>query len=199
MWVGGRLAGALKNKVNYFGTDPNYLLVDKLKEFAKDYQKINWTKSGVDIRCQGSEKFIPEWEGKIGLAFSSPPYFLLEDYKIGDQSYKSGITTYDMWLNDYLKPTMQNIYKYLTIDGYFVINIKDFDKYALEKDTVRIAQECGFELYKIEELSQSTRVSGNVANSETQLVDVDESVYVFIKQGVTPKECHPVQLSLFDM
>ena len=34
---GARLTGALKNKVNYFGTDPNYLLVDRLKQLASDW------------------------------------------------------------------------------------------------------------------------------------------------------------------
>lgn len=110
---GDRLLGALKNKVNYIGTDPNYLLVDRLKQMVKDYKKVNNLDKGLfQIKAQGSEIFMPEWENKIGLAFSSPPYFYLEDYKIGNQSWKPE-TTYEQWKENYLRPTIKNIYKYL--------------------------------------------------------------------------------------
>lgn len=86
---GDRLMGALKNKCNYLGTDPNYMLCDRLKKLAVDYKETNELNRGIiQIRCQGSEEFVPEWENKVGLAFSSPPYFYLEDYKIGNQSFK---------------------------------------------------------------------------------------------------------------
>lgn len=194
---GARLTGALKNKVNYFGTDPNYLLCDRLNQYANDYKSTNKTNSIVKIWCQGSEKFIPELKNTIGLAFSSPPYFLLEDYKIGEQSYKSG-TSYECWKQNYYKPTIKNIFEYLTDDGYLIINIKDFDKYSLEQDTINIAQECGFELYKVEKLSQVARASGSISGTGNTAVDVDENIYVFCKNGKTPKICYNQQLSLFE-
>ena len=197
---GGRLAGALKNKVNYYGTDPNYLLCDKLAEFANDYkttQFVGLNPTATHIKCQGSEKFIPEWENKMGLAFSSPPYFLLEDYRIGEQSYTSGVTNYQMWINDYLKPTFENIYKYLIQDGFFIINIKDFDKYELEKDSVETAEKCGFYLYTKETLSNNKR-NASVGNGEFVTVDNDETIYVFCKKGFSPKEKIVVQTNLFD-
>lgn len=197
---GARLAGALKARINYFGTDPNYKLVPRLKAFADDYTALLRTNSTVDIRCQGSEEFVPEWEAKIGLAFSSPPYFLVEDYKTGNQSYKTGKTTYQQWLNDYLEPTIQNIYKYLIEDGYFLCNIKDFKKYTMETDVVRLAEKNGFELYKTETLKQIQRISGwNDIEEEKTMLDINEKIFVFIKKGATPKQCHPVQISLFDL
>jgi len=81
---GARLTAALKHKVNYYGIDPNDKLVEKLNELVTDWRNNIGNNSIVDIRMQGSESFIPEWEGKMGLAFSSPPYFDLEDYKIGN-------------------------------------------------------------------------------------------------------------------
>ena len=195
---GGRLAGALKNRVNYFGTDPNYLLVDKLKEFSADYKKSQNSKTKVDIRCTGSEIFHSDWEGKMGLAFSSPPYFLLEDYKIGNQSYRDG-TTYKDWLNKYLYPTMKNIKKYLIDDGFFIVNIKDFDKYALEADTIRCAEFAGFYLWGIEELKQGERCGGDVKSDECRMVDVNEKIYVFAKKGFNPKTVKVEQQSIFDL
>ena len=119
---GSRLTSALKNKVNYFGTDPNYLLTEKLVQLGNDYKNTLNQETIVDIRTQGSEIFVPEWENTIGVAFSSPPYYCLEDYKIGNQSYKEGIT-YNQWKENYLVPTIKNIYKYLIPAGFFIINI----------------------------------------------------------------------------
>lgn len=39
-----------------------------------------------------------------------------------------------------MRPTIANINKYLIDDGYFIINVKNFDKYKLEEDILRIAK-----------------------------------------------------------
>lgn len=81
---GVRLLSAMRNNVNYFGTDPNHELYERLLELEKDYKSVAmFSNSTVDIRNTGSEVFHEDWKNKIGLAFSSPPYFLLEDYKTG--------------------------------------------------------------------------------------------------------------------
>ena len=121
---GSRLLGALKYNLNYYGTDPNDLLCSRLEQMTKDYKSIIKRTNIIDIRSQGSEIFVPEWENTIGLAFSSPPYFSLEDYKIGDQSWKEGVT-YNEWLNNYMYPTLNNCIKYLINGGLLAINVKD--------------------------------------------------------------------------
>jgi len=80
---GVRLLCAMSEKVNYFGTDPNYLLTDQLNLLVSDYKANIGLTTLTDIRTQGSQEFIPEWENTMGLAFSSPPYFDLEDYVVG--------------------------------------------------------------------------------------------------------------------
>lgn len=192
---GARLTSSLKNKVNYYGTDPNYLLVEKLKEFVNDWEQITKTKPKVDIKCQGSEELVEEWKNKMGLCFTSPPYFYLEDYKIGNQSYKKG-TTYQEWKDNYLRPTIMNCYKYLINEGYLVINIKDFDKFELEKDTRKICEECGFVYVENFELNNISRVK-----STGDFNDTNENIMVFMKCGF--EHLHkpyfkPQQLNLFD-
>ena len=81
---GVRLISALVKGVNYYGTDPNFELTERLNQLGKDYNKVNGTNNMFKILTQGSEKFIPELENKIGLAFSSPPYFKLEMYNVGE-------------------------------------------------------------------------------------------------------------------
>jgi len=80
---GVRLICAMTSGINYYGTDPNYLLTERLEQLTHDYSENVGLNASVDIKTQGSEIFIPEWENKMGLAFSSPPYFDLEDYVIG--------------------------------------------------------------------------------------------------------------------
>ena len=154
---GARLFSSMKNNVNYYGTDPNYLLIEKLQEFANDFEsQAGFFFPKVSLRCSGSEVLQEDLINKIGVVFTSPPYFLLEDYKIGNQSANQN-TNYDDWLENYLRPTFKNIYKYLVKDGNCLINIADYKKFTLVDDTIRIAEECGFKLVATENLSLVNR------------------------------------------
>ena len=169
---GVRLLSSLRNNINYYGTDPNYLLTHRLNEMGKSYNKINKTNRKFNIYTQGSEVFIPELENKIGLCFSSPPYFGLEDYKIGNQSYTNGIT-YDNWLNVFLKNTMNNCKRYLINNGYLLVNINDYDKYKLYEDTKQLCLNLGFEFIeelKLDNIKRAKSSGGFNDNSEGILV-----------------------------
>lgn len=173
---GDRLMGALKNKVNYLGTDPNYLLTERLAQLAKDYKVVNDLNRGIiKIRTQGSEVFVPEWENKVGLAFSSPPYFYLEDYRIGNQSFKEG-TSYEDWKENYLRPTIKNIKRYLIDNGNFLLNINNFLNYNLVEDTKNIAEQEGFKFIEYYQLDNIKR-----CNSNQGFNDNSEKIMVFRK------------------
>ena len=191
---GSRLLASLQNGVNYFGTDPNNELCDRLNELAADYRRINSSSSAsVDIRCQGSQKLIPEWEGKMGLCFSSPPYFDLEDYGMGEkQSYKKGMT-YGEWRDSFIHPTVENCDRYLVHGGHFIVNVKNFrnyrtnEVYPLELDFVEAAKDCGFRFLTREVLTNKKRCHG-AANGghyddggKLMFSDNDEKIYVFMK------------------
>lgn len=172
---GVRLTSAMKHCINYYGTDPNDKLVERLIDYADTFIRETYCRSQVNIMCQGSETFIPELENTIGLAFSSPPYFYLEDYKHGNQSWKEG-TTYQEWLDNYLKPTLKNIYIYMTDNAYLCFNINNFDKYMLTKDTKDIAESLGFKLIDCIRLDNIQRV-----NSVANFNDNSEKIMIFVK------------------
>lgn len=172
---GSRMLGTIRNRVQYLGTDPNTMLVERLQQMSKDYAITTQNDIKVDIRDHGSEQYIPEWQNKIGLAFSSPPYYDEEDYIIGEQSYKPGMS-YDEWIKTYLEPTIKNIYTYLINSGYFCINIKNIGKYKLEEDTQKIAELVGFKLFAIEHLKNHKR-----PHAQLGLIDNSEKIYVFKK------------------
>jgi len=69
---GVRMLSAFKSRVNYYGVDPNDILVDRLKSIKSDYEETNGIELFADIRCQGSEIYVQDWTSKFGLAFSSP-------------------------------------------------------------------------------------------------------------------------------
>ena len=176
---GVRLLSAMRNNVNYFGTDPNHELYERLLELKEDYKSVAmFHNSTVDIRNTGSEVFHEDWKNKMGIAFSSPPYFLLEDYKTGKQSAQQD-TSYEDWQELYLRPTFRNIKEYLIDEGYFMINIKDYSKFTLEADSKRIAIEEGFEFIENIPLSPINRYS---PKGEKVIQKSDEYIMVFRKK-----------------
>ena len=185
---GVRALSAMVNNVNYFGTDPNEQLIEKIKEMKEDYDEVNGTSHKFDVRAIGSEVFVPEWEGKMDFIFSSPPYFALEIYKSNNQSYKEGMA-YEEWISSWMKPTIDNIHKYLKDDGIFAINIKDiwYEKniYNLENDTVKLIEQNGFELIDMHTLKNIKRTFGS-AHWEKHTTGVstkaDEKIFVFKKK-----------------
>lgn len=175
-----RLLAALKQNVNYYGTDPNDALYPKLLEIAKEFNECNCPRSPrmTDIRCQGSETFVDEWEGKMDLCFSSPPYFFMENYQHGNQSWKEGMT-YEQWLDSFMRPTIENCNRYLTDDGYYMVNVKNFGKFHLYDDTRKIAEDVGFIFIK--ELKFKNEQRYKYVNGEPVYIDTDENVAVFRK------------------
>ena len=173
---GARMLGVIRNGAKYLGTDPNDTLVDRLIQMSNDYADATGNAVDVEIFPHGSEWFRPRWRGTVGLAFSSPPYFDEEDYIIGDQSYRPGMS-YDDWLDTYMRPTIQNIYAYLIPDGVFCINVKNIGKYKLEEDVVAIADRSGFELFEIERLVNHRR-----PHAQRGMIDNSEKIFCFKKK-----------------
>ena len=171
---GTRLLSSLRNRVDYFGTDPNYLLVESLSNLHSDYNAANGLDTKADIRCAGSEEHQSDWVGTMGLAFSSPPYFSLEDYRIGAQSYSPGVT-YESWLKLYMIPTIMNIQSYLVDDGYFLMNIKNFKDFQLQRDSKILIEAAGFTYIESLPLKNITRPSAR------ENLNTDEQIMVFQK------------------
>ena len=176
---GVRMISAIRERVNYYGTDPNTDLVERLEQVNTLYQENFDIQSDVKIYCQGSEVFIPELENKMGLVFTSPPYFGLEEYNTGDQSYNEGME-YQGWLDKFMLPTLINIKKYLIDEGVCIINIKGYSKFDLYVDTLKVAKSIG--LFLVDEISFENikRLASGTKGSKT-IVDSDESMMVLRK------------------
>jgi hypothetical protein len=170
---GIRMLSALRNKVNYYGTDPNKSLIEKLKIIHNKYDQVNKTKTFIDIRSVGSEKFISEWKNKMGLVFSSPPYYNLEDYKLEKQSIKN--KNYEQWLEIYLIETLKNCKKYLIKGGYLLVNVKNILGCNIYDDTKNIIKELGLTYVGFKKLKNIKRPS--VKDD----INTDEKIMIFQK------------------
>ena len=173
---GVRLLSSLAKDINYFGTDPNNELVPQLKKLSNDFKQETSCKSKVDIRCMGSQEYISAWKNKIGLAFSSPPYFNLEYYNIGKQSIDN--VTYEEWLNIYWNETVKNINKYLIDGGYLILNMKNIKKHNTLDDMCNIIKSHGFEFIENLELKNINRIFLKQNNKNT-----NEIIAVFKKNS----------------
>lgn len=176
---GDRLTGALKHNINYYATDPNTILIERLEQMVTDWKEaVPSCNQQTALWALGSEVFIPELENKVGLAFSSPPYFDLEDYKIGNQSYKDGVT-YEEWKKNYLYPTLDNIKRYLVSKGVLAINIKDVNGHPLCSDVYNyVTKVLGLKDCGVEDLKNNTRIK-----STGVLGDSDEYIFIFTKEN----------------
>lgn len=156
---GSRMLGCLssKNDYTYFGIDPNTKLCKRLNmlgEFINEEKPCNYK-----IYCQGSEQKIDELVNMIDLAFSSPPYFNLETYTDESTQSTNKFSNYELWLNQYVEPTIKNIYNYLKNDGLFILNIKNLtrgNKEPLLDDWIKIAETNGFELVEMQEMKHQS-------------------------------------------
>lgn len=124
---GSRMLAVLLSGQNYFAYEPNKSVYHQLC-VCVDFLRTNGVISVdqvCDIRCLGSESFIPEWVGKMDVSFTSPPYFNLEFYSDDGCASTRNYGDYRRWLIEYVVPTVSNIQYYLKLNACAMINIKN--------------------------------------------------------------------------
>lgn len=149
---GVRMLATCKLGRQYIGIEPHKELVEQLEK-CKNELGLNAT-----IHCCGSENKILG-ENSVDFAFTSPPYYNLEIYE-KNPLQSTHNRTYQEWLDDYVKPTLQNVFYYLKNGGKCVINIKNLinkGKQPLFDDWLRIAKEIGFQHLETKEIEHNKR------------------------------------------
>lgn len=137
---GGRMLGAIISDVKfYYATEPSKHAFDGLHNLAEDFAGDT---DYMIFKC-GSESWKPE-RNMFDFCFTSPPYFDLEKYS--DEPTQSYIKfpEKDVWIEGFLRETFKNCYYGLKSDGAMAINIANIKGNEIEKDMIRVAEECGF-------------------------------------------------------
>jgi hypothetical protein len=189
---GGRIIGAMssRKKTHYIGTDPNpdnfipelgitryeYVAkfyndkcVDDYSESLTKFFQVEKQGNTYELFQDGSELIhlnprFQKYEGKLDLAFTSPPYFNREQYSQDENQSFIAYGEYDDWRENFLRPTLTTIYNYLKNDRYVLWNIADIKigtntYYPLEQDSIDILNELGCE-YKGKLKMLMTRMVG---------------------------------------
>lgn len=199
---GNRCLGAIASKYNYnyYGTDPNSALHKCYNAQADFVRNTLHTNNITDFRCCGSEVFIPEWEGKMDLSFTSPPYFNTEKYSDEDTQSSAKCDNYYSWRDDFMLPTIQNVYRYLKPGAYYLLNLKNlspaFGSFPALNDWAITAQAVGFILEDVTVMKyQSSRQFGTSKKTgkkrEVNFVGDKEPVLV-LRKPVDGEPEHPM-------
>ena len=125
-----RMSSVLLNGGGYCGFDPNKQLFHQLKLYYKFLLENNLIseKQKFGLYCCGSEIYKSELENKFDVSFTSPPYFNLEKYSDDNSASTKNYNNYQMWIDEFVKPTIENTYLYLKPNGYAMINIKNLTR-----------------------------------------------------------------------
>src|SRR5699024_187025 len=158
---GIRMLTSAEKGLVYIGNEVNHDLVNKLNEFGKDINKVKDFK--YEVIEQGAEVYLNTLENNVDFIFTSPPYFDLEVYD-GSQGLKE--TSYQRWLEEFIRPMLENCYKYIKNNKYVAINIKNSKKYLLYDDTVEIGKEVGFKFVGERDLKQGNNRPSNKNGSQ---------------------------------
>jgi len=198
-------------KIHYIGTDPNTdNFIDELGITRYEYvanffnekcleSNPFWSeeKNTYHVFQEGSEHInnhpdFKQYEGKLDLVFTSPPYFDREQYsKDETQSFKA-YPEYEDWRDNFLRPTLTTAFKYLKNDRYILWNIADIKigtnkYYPLEQDSIDILTGFGMKYEGKLKMLMTSMVGVNQKNVKNS-VKVGgkylkyEPIFVFYKQ-----------------
>lgn len=145
MGFGQRLIAALasKNNLTYVSCDPWSKVWENNKKIANFIGQEHRT----DINNIGTEHYINSvHEGKISLAFSSPPYFTKEIYDTNDQTQAYSNKSYDEFVNVWWNQVVQNMSKLLKPEGILGLNtvVRLYNKHNLLDDMLDVCKKYGF-------------------------------------------------------
>lgn len=124
---GGRMLGALSSKKNlhYIGVDPNTETMYNLHRLGMLIESVTGRENSYELHCCGAEDF-KGIEESVDFAFSSPPYFELEQYCDEPTQCYNKFPELNGWLEGFVRETIRGIYRVLKPGCSYAVNIADF-------------------------------------------------------------------------
>lgn len=136
-WGDRLLAATMYNPKLYVGADPNSSLFEGYNKIIETFVKpedrqnyilINSAFENVDLK-----------DNKFDLMFSSPPYFIGEEYSKDEGQAYLNYSEMDLWLKNFMFKSIDKIWLHLEDGGIFALdlnNLKIQDKIIYYIDTV---------------------------------------------------------------
>lgn len=158
---GGRMLGALSsnNNYTYIAIQPNSDTYYNLLQLGQLIENNTHRKNSFQIYNNCSEIFLPK--EKIDFAFSCPPFFDLERYSNEQTQSIIKFPEYNVWLEEYVRPTIKNCYVSLKENGIYGVDLMNYYKHnkkiCLIEDWIKIAQEEKFYLQTVSLIKSHSR------------------------------------------
>lgn len=183
---GGRMLGALSSKKNfkYFGAEPNTQTYNNLNVLGNYIEQVVDRENIFKIYKKGSEDLRIGNGGFVDFAFSSPPYFNLEQYSNEESQCYIKYPTIEEWFEGYVKRTISNIHHMLKIGCFYAVNIADFnignERIEFVDRWIKLSEELGFEY--VEQIHMKLATRRGVGHKEDgKDKDKNEGIFVFRK------------------
>ena len=205
---GGRLLGSLavnrKQRVHYYGIDPEFR---NKKAYEGLKRRVNvWLKNELTGPRDATLFYEPfeDWintkparslRDKVDLVITSPPYFAAENYNPRNRRQSANrYPEYLQWRENFYRVLMENAFRLLKPNGYFVLNIADVaEAPRLERDARKLVAEAGFVGAGFYKLAMSINPAHRKAKNARHVVTVRgnkfkyEPVFVFRKPAAGAK------------
>lgn len=182
---GGRMLGALtsKNEYNYIAVEPCEETFNNLQVLGRYIEEVTQRQNSYELHMVGSEEFKGE-PCSVDFAFSSPPYFNLEQYSNEETQCYVKYPTLEEWFDGYVKPTIENIHYMLKDDCYYAVNIADFnlgkERVEFVDKWIELSVAQGFD--HVDTITQKLQTRRGVGHKENGVDrDKKEGIYVFKK------------------
>ncbi len=178
---GGRLVGFLaSNAKEYIGVDPNVPTHRANMQLAGEigaHKRVTLHNSPIEVL--DVERYVDSCD----LAFTSPPYFIKEEYSDDDTQSCVRYPEYDQWIAGFLIPMLKKQFAVLKPGATNIVNIEDVKiktkSFALVKDTIDCAVRLGFIYVETKQFELQDRTS--VKDGETISKAASESVIIMRK------------------
>lgn len=160
MGWGGRIMGFYASSAKeYIGCDPSTKTYKGLQQLDADLKQVR-NKSTKLLNIGSEHAELPK--ESIDFAFTSPPYFDTEKYANEPTQSFIAYPTIELWLQQFIKPTLEKTYNALKHDSTLAINYADN---PIASEILKIATEIGFKHTKTLKLELSS-IAGNKAKYE---------------------------------
>lgn len=176
---GARSIAAGSLDMEYYGFDPStYNHINQLMNFFNIKGKVfGECSENTDAYSQ-----IGELKNTFDISFSSPPYFVLENYSSKETQSDIRYSNYEEWLDKFWKKLAENNIEFiLKPDGIFgVVIVEKVKKHQIGQDMISICEKLGLSF--IEKIPFKTSRSHLSSKKETKsITKTTEGIYLFKK------------------
>ena len=168
---GSRMLSAMCSGIEYTGYEPATETYNNLCEF-RDYLKDRTT--GISFLHNIPFEESSPAENYYSFSFSSPPYYDFEWYSSEETQSIVKYPSYQLWLNDFWKKSIEKACNALVIGGYFGVCVSSYLHPEMITTTFDKCKEMGF--YLVEDYKA---VFPNILKGGERY----ESIFIFSKKG----------------